>query len=46
MAVGGQGHDIITDCGTIKTMSQYKYLGVTFTSDGRDDEDICNFFDL
>jgi hypothetical protein len=33
--------DIITDYGTIKT-SQYKYLGVTLTSDGRDDKDICN----
>jgi hypothetical protein len=37
----GQGQDIITDYGTIKT-SQYKYLGVTLTSDGRDNKDICN----
>ncbi|GFG33968.1 hypothetical protein Cfor_07518, partial [Coptotermes formosanus] len=42
MVVEGQGQDIITDYGTIKTMSQYKYLGVTLTSDGRDDKDIRN----
>jgi hypothetical protein len=41
MVVGGQGQDIITDHGTIKT-SQYKYLGVSLTSDRRDDKDICN----
>jgi hypothetical protein len=42
MVAEGQGQDIITDYGTIKTMSQYKYLGVTLTSDGRDDKDIRN----
>jgi hypothetical protein len=42
MLVGGQGQDIITDYGTIKTTSQYRYLGVSLTSDGRDDRDICN----
>jgi hypothetical protein len=42
MVVGGQGQDIITDYGTIKTTSQYKYLGVTLTSDGRDNKDIRN----
>jgi hypothetical protein len=42
MVVGGQGQDIITDYGTLKTTRQYKYFGVTLTSDGRDDKDICN----
>jgi hypothetical protein len=42
MVAGGQEEDIITGYGTINTMSQYKYLGVTLTSNGRDDKDKCN----
>jgi hypothetical protein len=42
MVLGGQAQDIITDYGTIKTTSQYKYMGVPLTSDGRDGKDIRN----
>jgi hypothetical protein len=42
LVAGSQGQDIITDYGTIKTTSQYKYLAVPLTSDGRDDKDISN----
>jgi hypothetical protein len=38
MLAEGQGQDIITDYGTIKITSQYKYLGVTLTSGRRDDK--------
>lgn len=42
MVIGAQGHDLHTEKGVIKNTNHYKYLGVTLTSDGRDELDVQN----
>lgn len=40
MTIGTEGRDLNTEKGNIKRTSQYKYLGVLLTEDGKDDRDI------
>lgn len=42
MVIGGQGEDLIIDNDVMKKTNEYKYLGVTITSDGKDEIDIQN----
>ena len=42
MAIGAHGRDLQTDKGIVKYTKEYKYLGITFTDKGRDDQDIQN----
>lgn len=42
LVIGGQGHDIVTDKGIIKTCQEYKYLGVMVTKEGIRERDIIN----
>ncbi|KAK7794664.1 hypothetical protein R5R35_003782 [Gryllus longicercus] len=42
MVVRGMPHDLETSIGIIKGKTQYKYLGVTLTACGRDEQDVKN----
>lgn len=41
MVTGGQG-DLHTEKGLVKHIENYKYLGVTLTTNGRDAQDVQN----
>lgn len=40
MVIGGEGKDIQSERGVIKNVTEYEYLGVTVTADGKDENDI------
>lgn len=42
MVIGGSGYDLYTDRGTITQSKEYKYLGVTITAGGKDEQNIRN----